>query len=128
MSRKKERQFEFSDFEDNDVQKQLSLLEGYDKLCLMSFIVLGVIENKDGLIIPEWLNIPVALDIVMRSPKTSRIVYNRALRDYNEPEHITKNENEVEFEGIVKSDSIVNLIDKVKQKRGELNDIRSTKR
>lgn len=119
LSRKKERQEEFSDFEDEDVKNQSYLLKGYDKLCLMAFIVLDVLENHDDLIIPEWLEPPIALNIIMKLPKTSKIVYNRALRDYNEPERITKNENEIldntpkPLSEVFKNKETINILDSI---------------
>ena len=114
----------YNQFIEKDFKNTEEILDGIYKLIKISFVILNIIENP-GLEIPSELTIEDALDIIKNYPKTARTVYNQALRNLQQPEKINNLQFDAEVDAKVESDVTVNLLEKVKAKRKELNDLSS---
>ena len=136
ISREREKNLinNYNKFVEDDFKNSNQILLGIYSLIEMSFIVLNLLPNltPDGKIkyeIPEGFGVLTALDIIKTYPKTAREMHNQVLRDLKQPEKINdKQDVNTVLNANVKGDATVNLLDKVKKKRRELNDIRSNRK
>lgn len=108
----------YNKFIETDFKQASLILNGIYKLIEMAFVRLHIIPQPEDMIILE-LGIDDALTIVKTYPKTARNVYNQILRDLQQPERITKNENEIvdntpkPLSEVFKNKETINILDSI---------------
>lgn len=124
--REKLQQERYKEFIDKDYENAKTQLNALYRLSQIALIYLGLLPNVNNLEIPEDMTVKVATRILQGNPKAIRQMQSQILRDLEKPDRINDNQSyNVTADARIKQDVTVNLLDKVKQKRRELNDLNS---
>ena len=124
--REKLQQQRYQEFIDKDYKNAKTQMDALYTLSQIALIYLGVLPNVNNLEIPEDMTVKVATRILQGNPKAIRQMQSQILRDLEKPDRINDNQSyNVTADARIKQDVTVNLLDKVKQKRRELNDLNS---
>ena len=124
--REKLQQERYQEFIDKDYENAKTQLNALYSLSQIALIYLELLPNVNNLEIPEDMTVKVATRILQGNPKAIRQMQSQILRDLEKPDRINDNQSyNVTADARIKQDVTVNLLDKVKQKRRELNDLNS---
>lgn len=112
----------YKEFVDQDAKNVKGLLTGQYLLVQLAMIKLELLPNTHNKEIPSWLTHKDALNIIEKTPMDK--LHKMAIRDFEKP-YVINDKQEHEMSGNLQIDTTVNLLERVKEKRKELNDLRS---
>lgn len=98
-------------------------------LVTVALIKLGIIENKQNIPIPEGeIRFKDLTKVIQNEPKVTSSILNDLYRALGKAPRINDNQNHnITADATVTSDVKVNLLERVKEKRKELNDLCSNR-